>query len=73
MKSALRTRPLPTRTRTILGVPPPLHLPALYVPMAAEEEMRERAIACGLKPDDDTIVVDIEIAPDGQAYIERLP
>lgn len=56
MKSARRTRPLPTRTRTILGVPPPLHLPASAAPVP-----------------DDTIVVDIEIAPDGQAYIERLP
>jgi len=36
------------------------YAPPLHMPATAREP-------------DDTIVVDIEIAPDGQAYIERLP
>ena len=64
MKPRYRTHPFPeperAATKTLVGYLPPLHLPGPTRTAHTEALL-------------DTIVVDIEIAPDGQAYIERLP
>jgi len=62
MKPTHRTHAFPDEPKTLVGYAPPLHLPADYNRIYQPDVENH-----------DTIVVDIEIAPDGQAYIERLP
>lgn len=70
-----RTRPLPILTRTIIGVPPPLHLPAKLTDIDSLQ-LHSDNLHCRPRDPDDTIVVDVEVNAAGQIVIigaERVP
>lgn len=74
MRHARRTRPIPLRTRTIHGVPAPLHLPATGILRPEDFEVRPPFSPIGerfahLADERDTIVVDVEVNAAGQIVI----